>query len=313
MWSKEVLVLSALAVLLLGFAAVALYQFWRRRAAPPRRLNYHGFAESKFVTIDGFKVHYVQEGKGPDLLLVHGIASSIFCWRLIFPALVKNYRVTALDLPGFGLSEKKVDDEYTLDAQTERLHQFLDHLNIKETFVLAHSMGGAISAWFTKLYPFRVKKVVFLAPALNHRIVWINAKRYLWLVKLTKRFLVTPFLVKLIYNRQVLGEPRAEEDVEHAVMQYYLPFHESPDTLVAFVKSTNLVRDERFPKGISPFPRPAKILYGLKDRVVRRKYLDEFLSLNQQVVIAYESNAGHQLMEENPSFVLQETQSFFEN
>lgn len=294
-------ILISLAILLAGLGL-----FYLLKSRKKARLNYHGFAESKYLTVDGFKIHYVQEGKGPDLILVHGIASSIFCWYLIFPKLIKNYRVTALDLPGFGLSDKIPEATYTLDTQAERLRLFLDALKIKDSQIIAHSMGGAIVAWFTCLYPSRVKKVLFIAPALNHELVWINPERFMWLIQLTKKFIVTPGLVKFIYNRGVLGKPKAETDIENAVMQYYLPFHESPDSVITFVKSTNVVKDQRLPAGISPFPRPAKILHGAMDRIVRRRYLDAFLKLNPQIELVSEPTSGHQLMEENPDFVLNE-------
>src|SRR5437899_12900009 len=72
------------------------------------------------------KVRAVRAGAGDTtLLLLHGFAESLFTWRAILDPLARTYRVVALDLPGFGGSEKP-DVPYTIDAMTERLNRFLD-------------------------------------------------------------------------------------------------------------------------------------------------------------------------------------------
>ena len=296
----------ALALWLLYKVLRIAWSYFRR----PARLDYHGFAQSRFVDVDGFKIHYVQEGRGPDLLLVHGIASSIYCWRKVFRELARDHRVLALDLPGCGLSDKLEDQDYTLDLQTERLAKFLKKMKLRDVCVIAHSMGGAISAWLTQTHPDLVRGVVFISPALSHKIIFPNPAHFSWFVHLAKKFIVTPSLVRMIYLHLAVATPPA--DTEEATQQYYLPFHNSPEALVVFTKQTRLLKDPRLTHGLAPFKKPAIILYGRKDRVIAQKYLSQFLKNNPSVHLFTHEKSGHQLMEEDPDFVIQNVKLFFD-
>ncbi|MEZ4873623.1 MAG: alpha/beta fold hydrolase [Bdellovibrionales bacterium] len=81
---------------------------------------------------------------------MHGLGASVYIWRFIFKPLAKYFRVTALDLPGFGRSSKPIAD-YGLDAQSDRLLTALDRLDIKTAHFVGSSMGGALSLWLAKI------------------------------------------------------------------------------------------------------------------------------------------------------------------
>src|SRR5262245_10719982 len=80
--------------------------------------------QSRFCEINGRTIHYIQTGTGPHLVLIHGIAASLYIWRFMIPQLAKHYTVTALDLPGFGFSSKHPDHDYGLDQQVENVAEF---------------------------------------------------------------------------------------------------------------------------------------------------------------------------------------------
>src|SRR5207247_1295891 len=111
------------------------------------------------------RVRAVRAGAGDTtLILLHGFAESLFTWRAILDPLARTYRAVALDLPGFGGSEKP-DVPYTLDALTERLSAFLDRWTPGPVVVVGQSMGGALAASLALRRPERVVALVLIAPA----------------------------------------------------------------------------------------------------------------------------------------------------
>jgi pimeloyl-ACP methyl ester carboxylesterase len=109
--------------------------------------------------VKGVKLHYVVEGEGEPVVLIHGLYSSIRTnWQMpgIVAMLSKNYRVIALDLPGHGESDKPADEEaYGLNL-VEDVARLLDHLKIERAHIVGYSMGGMIVVKFMVRYPERV-------------------------------------------------------------------------------------------------------------------------------------------------------------
>lgn len=111
----------------------------------------------------GVKIHYIVEGKGEPVLLVHGLQSSAAMnWEL--PGTVKvlaaKYQVIALDCRGHGQSGKPAaDDQYGVEM-VEDLTRLLDHLKIEKAHVVGYSMGGMIAMKFIVLHPDRVRSGV---------------------------------------------------------------------------------------------------------------------------------------------------------
>ncbi len=106
------------------------------------------------------KIHYVVEGQGEPVVLIHGLyASAKINWQLPGTAgmLAKNYRVIALDLPGHGESDKP-DSEAAYGVQmVEDVRQLLDHLKIKKAHIVGYSLGGMIAVKFMSMHPDRVR------------------------------------------------------------------------------------------------------------------------------------------------------------
>lgn len=84
-------------------------------------------------------------GKGRPLLLLHGFASSSFTWQSVVPELAKSHRVIAIDLRGFGASDKPLDDHYSIFDQADAVQAFIDQENLKDLTLIGHSFGGGIT------------------------------------------------------------------------------------------------------------------------------------------------------------------------
>ena len=110
------------------------------------------------------RLHYVEEGNGEPLILIHSIGQSIYTWRNIFSRLSLNYRVIALDLPGHGYSTRPESFGYTIEEQAKVLELFMDAINIESAHIMAFSMGSAYAMQLAMDNPERIGKMVFIAP-----------------------------------------------------------------------------------------------------------------------------------------------------
>lgn len=105
--------------------------------------------EGAFVTVDGLRVHYVLQGSGPDLVLLHGASGSLreFTFRLM-PELAKSYRVLAFDRPGLGRSDPLPEGGTSLAAQARHLRRAAEALGVTQPLLMGHSYGGSVAlAW----------------------------------------------------------------------------------------------------------------------------------------------------------------------
>jgi pimeloyl-ACP methyl ester carboxylesterase len=128
----------------------------------------------RIVSIDGVRIHYLDVGEGPALVLIHGLGASTFTFQRVLPELARRFRVVALDLKGCGFSDRP-DGDYTLTAQADLIRQLMDRLGIERASVLGHSMGGAVAMRLALAYPERVKRLILASSAsdleLGHRIL----------------------------------------------------------------------------------------------------------------------------------------------
>lgn len=100
--------------------------------------------ESRWIEIDGQVMHYIDEGQGPVLLMVHGNPTWSFAWRNLVKQLSDSYRVIAVDHLGCGFSQKPQQDVYTLGQHIGRLQQLVECLDLQQVTLFAHDWGGAI-------------------------------------------------------------------------------------------------------------------------------------------------------------------------
>jgi abhydrolase domain-containing protein 6 len=137
--------LLAVVVVLLGTAAV--YQFSpdllieARFAAERLRA---GASEHRRVVGD-HEWSWLEAGEGPPVVLVHGFSGSKENWLPLMPHLVARHRVIAVDLPGWGASQRREDGDYSIPVQAGRLVDFMGALGLDEPVLVGHSMGGHIA------------------------------------------------------------------------------------------------------------------------------------------------------------------------
>ena len=111
------------------------------------------------------RVHYLELGTGEPILLVHSVGQSIYTWRELMPLLAKRYRVIAIDLPGFGHSDRPYSLSYSMDEMADVLLKTIDALRLPRTNVVGCTMGALYALYAMTKMPLRFKKVIALAPS----------------------------------------------------------------------------------------------------------------------------------------------------
>jgi len=91
------------------------------------------------------KLFYEEEGKGAPLLLIHGFGASTYTWRHVAPKLAETHRVIAVDLKGFGQSDKPFDSRYSVFDQAELLAQLIEEKDLRDLTLVGHSFGGGVA------------------------------------------------------------------------------------------------------------------------------------------------------------------------
>ncbi len=119
--------------------------------------------ESRFATLRGFKYHYIDEGKGDPLVMVHGNPTWSFYYRHLVKELSKEYRTIAVDHLGCGLSDKPDETryDYRLKSRVEDLEALLDRLDLdRKITLIVHDWGGMIGLCYALKHPDRIGRIV---------------------------------------------------------------------------------------------------------------------------------------------------------
>ena len=146
--------------LLVALGAVAL--LWLGLGQPGRHRAPH---HAEWITVDNLRLRALRAGSGDTtLLFLHGYGESLLTWRYILDRVSPRYRVLAIDLPGFGLSDKP-DTTYDFPAYQRWLGDLLASRTRGPVIVVGHSMGGQLAATLALGHPDRIVAAVLIDPA----------------------------------------------------------------------------------------------------------------------------------------------------
>jgi pimeloyl-ACP methyl ester carboxylesterase len=115
------------------------------------------------VAVHGHEWSYVRAGRGPLLLLLHGLGDDHRTWLPVLPGLSRHFTVIAPDLPGHGRSAKPRTD-YSIAGYANGLRDLLSVLGVDKVTVVGHSLGGGVALQFAYQYPERVERLCLVAP-----------------------------------------------------------------------------------------------------------------------------------------------------
>jgi pimeloyl-ACP methyl ester carboxylesterase len=251
-------------------------------------------AEDSFFDSDGTKIHYVVEGKGEPLLVIHGFAGSIQPMTDAFKNLSNNFQVIAMDCRGHGQSEKPHDlDAYGMNMIKDQI-RLLDHL--KRAHVFGYSLGGAIAMGVVGFYPERVLSAIvggagWVPPGQVREITGLNWNDFADSLEQGKG--IAPLLLAQIPGGQPKPTPEQLEMVNKAFMAT-----QDPLALAAIIRnfvpspSEAQIRSNKI---------PVLALIGEKD--FGKKDVDRLNGLMPNLKIVVIPNASHGTAPADPLFI----------
>jgi pimeloyl-ACP methyl ester carboxylesterase len=244
-------------------------------------------------------------------VLIHGFTGSTFTWRDTLPALAATHRVVALDLPGFGFSDRNPQLTYTPDAHARRVVRLMDELGIQRATLVGHSMGGGVAERVAAAHPERVERLVLVAAVdASERPDWQRRSARTMELVLFGAGLVfrSPWLARRTVRR-VVGAMAPDEYASDDVIDGYL----SPLLRAGTVKCVRLLFEqtrEQPPCDLGAIAAPALIISGELDRDVPATVGERLAGRIPGARHIVQPLSGHLLAEEKPELFLEAVLGF---
>jgi pimeloyl-ACP methyl ester carboxylesterase len=192
----------------------------------------HQYSEalSKFVTVDGARLHFVIKGTGRPVVLIHGNPGSCQDWAKLYGPLSSRYCAFAFDRPGHGHSDRPNHRDITVDRQAQMLHTALKELNVEQPILVGHSWGAALALAYALEFQEDVSGLVLLAPAVYESDDGVSflTKLPAWpLVGDLVNFLFTPLLSAWIVREDLQKafspDPVPKHYLRHVLSEWTRP------------------------------------------------------------------------------------------
>ncbi|MBI1730381.1 alpha/beta fold hydrolase [Candidatus Acetothermia bacterium] len=266
----------------------------------------------EFVDVGGLRTHVVVKGDGSPIILLHGFASYGYSWRHNIDALAESHCVYALDMPGFGLSDKPAKHDYSLSAQAGFVLAFMDAMHLDRVALAGNSMGGGVALEFAVRFPERLSGLIIISSVglrPDRLPRWIR-KMAAQLVKggsLSGLFVPGPKRLRWIME-YLYHDPSKIETQD--IKAFLLPMQTSEfrQALCAMIETLHLELADV--DRIEMIKIPTLVLWGQEDRVLSPAHAFQFSSVLQNSQMKIISNAGHALIQEQPRIVNEQMVQF---
>lgn len=269
------------------------------------------FAEEKTLEVEGVKISYLEEGRGKkNIIFIHGFSGSSNNWTEIFPYLEDEFKIYALDLPGFGSSDKPLDIKFNVSIYADYILKFMDKLKIEKAIFCGNSLGGAISV---KIYLKDSKKVEKLI-LVNSAGYVIGLSNFLYLaegipteafLKVLKKFLNDDF-----YIRSVMKMVFFKQDIVDKIFDKYAEPLRQEGVAEFIVNLSRAMDDLNIKDDLPRVEVPTLIIWGEYDKVLPVENAYHFHKLIKNSKLKILKDSGHVPMEECPEEIAKEINSF---
>lgn len=285
--------------------------------------------ESRYVEIEGYRMHYVDEGKGETIMMLHGNPAWSFLYRHLINGLKGAYRCVALDHLGYGLSEKPKRVSYTMRAHIRRLERFVEKVGLKDITMVGQDWGGIIGLGWANKNKNLVKRLVVMntagfvprfgnmkeqrVPPGMPRLLTFKIPFYGEYMIKKQNWFVEKFIPSHIHNR-------AERINDEVMRGYRLPFPDY-DSRLAILSSVRQIPTypwhptwkllKETGKGLEGWNIPTQVIWGMKDPIFREWFIHRFEEMfpNHRETVRIE-NAGHFLQDDTPEPIIETINSF---
>jgi len=257
--------------------------------------------EHRFLDLDGARIHYIDEGVGETLLLLHGNPSWSFLYRKIIAALKGEFRCVALDFPGYGMSDAPPAYGYTPREHSEILERFVDHLGLTDLTIMVQDWGGPIGLGLGGRRPELVRCLI-----IGNTFAWpldgdLRIRRFSWIMggpvgrSLTFAF---NFVPKFFFSRGLAKRPPPA-----ALDMYLAPWQSRSRRIASVIAPGQLIAASSYLREVERnlprlADRPALIVWGTKDFAFQDAARERFerTFVKHQTVLLH--NASHFLQED---------------
>ncbi len=266
----------------------------------------------RLADLDGQRVYFEDRGAGEAVLLVHGFGASAYSWRDVAAELESDYRVIAVDLSGFGFTERPHDfTAYTRHAQGELLIGLMDHLDIERVHLVGHSYGGAVGAALAVRSPERIQTLTLLNAA-GPIYTQLRRNPLASIGPLTYAFVRTKSLRRGNIER-ALKRSFFDDDLATAeLVAEYQRRLAIEGAARAFRGLTIPMDDPQKRVELSQLQVPTLALWGTEDILIPVAFARQEASAIESSRFVLIEGAGHVPMEERPSEVASSLRRFFE-
>lgn len=262
--------------------------------------------ESHFLDLEGVRYHYVDEGRGEPVVMVHGNPTWSFYYRRLIIDLRQRYRVIAPDHVGCGLSDKPQRYDYTLARHITNLETLLERLGLKKITLVVHDWGGPIGMGYAVRHPDRVARLVIF----NTVAFW--SPEIPWFLRLCRLPIFGPIAIRglnLFAGVAALVACRHRERMTGEVKAGYLSPYDSYANRVAVLR---FVQDipvhaghptfsvlQAIEGGLAQFRgRPMLIMWGGRDPVFTKRLLKSWRERFPAAIVKEIDDAGHYVVED---------------
>jgi pimeloyl-ACP methyl ester carboxylesterase len=280
---------SLAAALPAACASLTSYEQVRRRLPAER-----------FIEVCGRAVYVERAGAGEALLLIHGFGGSSYSWRQVISGLTVHRCVVAVDLSGFGWTERVADPAaYTLEAQERLLIGVLDVLGLDRADVAGHSYGGGIALWLAARHPARVRSLVLVDSTLPSYTV----ERRRGVAR--SRLLVSAFLRGIALRRGFIRSALERSFFDQALVTNelvgaYLARLRVEGAVDAYRGLTLPSKQPRPEVDLTSVGQPTLIVWGADDELLPVRLGERAASAMPRARLVVIERCGHIPMEERP-------------
>jgi len=228
---------------------------------------------SKFASVDGARVHYQEFGDvtNPTLVMIHGYTASLYVWKTVAPMLADaGFHIVALDLLGFGYSDKPSWFDYAITSQARMVARFMNRLGIGRATIVGSSYGGAVAATLVLDYPERVEKLVLVDTVCNDNLRNHPILKLASIPGLGEA--ITPFLVdsrafQRYRMRGTLAKPNHDLITDDRVESILRPLS-AADAHHSLLATSRAWSANRIEQDAHLIDQPTLIIWGEDDKVI---------------------------------------------
>ena len=281
--------------------------------------------KENFIKANGINFHYIEEGEGELVILLHGFPEFWLGWRKQIPVLSKKYRVVVPDMRGYNLSDKPANiNDYKMNILAKDIADLVLALGEKQAIIVGHDWGAAVAWALGSLYPEVVKKLAILnVPHPNEmRRAFLSLNLSQWLKSWYIFFFQLPFIPEKIvgterFFRKTFGAMSQHEGTfNEEDVQKYLEAYRQPGAVFGTIAYYRTVFRELFSgKNAIAYQKikaPVLMLWGEQDVALGKELTYRTKEYCENTCeILYDPTSNHFVQRDNPDWVNEKLLKFF--